>query len=88
MFLFQWFDRLNLYQEVENENFPNHDIQPSNPYFDDNHLPVEIGFPVNPNGEMFAKWNYDDLDSVENILTMNIQAAVPRYSQCNLLGAK
>ena len=72
---FQWFDNLKLYQVNGDSGFPHHEIEPTDAFTNEDDLPIDIGFPMNPNNEMIVVWNYNSGSGDD--FTMTIQAQDP-----------
>ena len=75
-FLFQWLHNFHTYQVADDENFPNQEIAPLAEFSDPATPPIYFSFPTNPDGEMIAKYVYDDVESCDSF-QLTIRANPP-----------
>ena len=57
------------------DNYPNHDLLPTESATHEDDVPFPIGFPMNSDDEMIVEYNYDS--SSDEDFTMTIQALDP-----------
>ena len=69
----QFFAQFQVYQVVNDEAFPNQYMTPQSTHFEQENLPINVGFPSNPDGILIAKWQYNAYTADQFTMEINGQ---------------